>query len=96
MTEAPVITEITTEAELRGKRPVLAMLVDTLVAATRVASLHSVTVITPDDAAAAAAADLGADVLSDPTPQDHRDSAVQAGHLLTPFSFDAATAGASP
>ena len=52
---------------------VLAMLVDTLTAATRVASLRSVTVITPDDAAAAAAADLGADVLSDPTPQDHRD-----------------------
>jgi 2-phospho-L-lactate/phosphoenolpyruvate guanylyltransferase len=52
---------------------VLAMLVDTLTAATRVASLCAVTVITPDDAAAAAAAHLGADVLSDPTPQDHRD-----------------------
>ena len=52
---------------------VLAMLVDTLTAATRVASLRSVTVITPDDAAAAAAADLGADVLSDPTPRDHPD-----------------------
>ncbi|MGH3634905.1 2-phospho-L-lactate guanylyltransferase [Mycobacterium sp.] len=52
---------------------VLAMLVDTLAAATRVTTLRSVTVITPDDAAAAAAADLGADVLPDPTPQGHRD-----------------------
>ncbi|KAA8967744.1 2-phospho-L-lactate guanylyltransferase [Mycobacterium sp.] len=52
---------------------VLAMLVDTLTAATRVGSLRSVTVITPDDAAAAAAADLGAEVLADPTPQDHPD-----------------------
>jgi 2-phospho-L-lactate/phosphoenolpyruvate guanylyltransferase len=52
---------------------VLAMLVDTLTAATGVGSLRSVTVITPDDAAAAAAAELGADVLADPTPEDHRD-----------------------
>jgi 2-phospho-L-lactate/phosphoenolpyruvate guanylyltransferase len=47
---------------------VLAMLVDTLSAATRVSSLRSITVITPDDAAAAAARDLGAEVLADPTP----------------------------
>ncbi|GBE66383.1 2-phospho-L-lactate guanylyltransferase [Mycobacterium sp. MFM001] len=52
---------------------VLAMLVDTLTAARGVASLRSMTVITPDDAAAAAAADLGADVLFDPTPDGHRD-----------------------
>jgi 2-phospho-L-lactate guanylyltransferase len=52
---------------------VLAMLVDTLTAAARVSSLRSVTVITPDDAAAAAAADLDADVLPDPTPPGHRD-----------------------
>jgi 2-phospho-L-lactate guanylyltransferase len=52
---------------------VLAMLVDTLTAASRVSSLRSVTVITPDDAAAAAAADLGAEVLPDPTPQGHHD-----------------------
>lgn len=64
---APVFSARTRESV------VLAMLVDTLTAATRVASLRSITVITPDDAAAAAAADLGADVLSDPTPQDHRD-----------------------
>jgi 2-phospho-L-lactate/phosphoenolpyruvate guanylyltransferase len=52
---------------------VLAMLVDTLTAAARVASVHRITVITPDDAAAAAAAELGADVLSDPTPPGHPD-----------------------
>jgi 2-phospho-L-lactate guanylyltransferase len=52
---------------------VLAMLVDTLTAAANVRSLRSITVITPDDAAAAAAADLGADVLSDPTPDGHPD-----------------------
>jgi 2-phospho-L-lactate guanylyltransferase len=52
---------------------VLAMLVDTLTAAARVASLRSITVITPDEAAAAAAAELGADVLADPTPEGHSD-----------------------
>ncbi|MGB8390116.1 2-phospho-L-lactate guanylyltransferase [Mycobacterium sp.] len=52
---------------------VLAMLVDTLTAAKRVGSLGSITVITPDEAAAATAAELGADVLADPTPEDHGD-----------------------
>ncbi|AKN17685.1 2-phospho-L-lactate guanylyltransferase [Mycobacterium haemophilum] len=52
---------------------VLAMLVDTLTAAARVESLRSITVITPDEAAAAAAAELGADVLADPTPEGHGD-----------------------
>jgi 2-phospho-L-lactate guanylyltransferase len=52
---------------------VLAMLVDTLTAAARVASLRSIIVITPDEAAAAAAAELGADVLADPTPEGHSD-----------------------
>ncbi|OBF91393.1 2-phospho-L-lactate guanylyltransferase [Mycobacterium sp. 852002-51163_SCH5372311] len=52
---------------------VLAMLQDTLTAATRVRSLRSITVVTPDQAAAAAAADLGAEVLTDPTPEGHRD-----------------------
>jgi 2-phospho-L-lactate guanylyltransferase len=52
---------------------VLAMLVDTIAAATRVECLHRITVITPDDDAAAAAAELGADVLSDPTPDGHPD-----------------------
>jgi 2-phospho-L-lactate/phosphoenolpyruvate guanylyltransferase len=52
---------------------VLAMLVDTLTAAARVESLHSITVITPDGDAATAAAGLGADVLPDPTPESHPD-----------------------
>ena len=52
---------------------VLAMLVDTLTAAARVASLRAITVITPDEAAAAAATELGADVLADPTPEGHSD-----------------------
>jgi 2-phospho-L-lactate/phosphoenolpyruvate guanylyltransferase len=52
---------------------VLAMLVDTLTAAAGVASLRSITVITPDEAAAATAAELGAAVLADPTPEGHSD-----------------------
>src|SRR6516225_5791605 len=52
---------------------VLAMLVDTLTAAARVGSVGRITVITPDDAAAAAARQLGAEVLSDPTPEGHPD-----------------------
>jgi 2-phospho-L-lactate guanylyltransferase len=50
---------------------VLAMLVDTIAAASTVASVRSVTVVTPDDAAAAAAERLGARVLVDPTPDGH-------------------------
>lgn len=52
---------------------VLAMLVDTLTAASGVAALGSITVITPDDAAAAAASGLGAGVLADPTPEGDSD-----------------------
>jgi 2-phospho-L-lactate guanylyltransferase len=52
---------------------VLAMLVDTVTAAARVGSVRMITVITPDDAAAAAATQLGAEVLSDPTPEGHPD-----------------------
>ena len=52
---------------------VLAMLMDTLAAAGGVGSLGSITVITPDAAAGAAAAELGADVLADPTPDGHGD-----------------------
>ncbi len=55
------------------ERVVLAMLVDTLTAAARVESVRSITVVTPDDVAAAAAAGLGANVLPDPTPQGHPD-----------------------
>jgi 2-phospho-L-lactate/phosphoenolpyruvate guanylyltransferase len=50
---------------------VLAMLVDTLTAASRVGSVRRITVVTPDDVAAAAASELGAEVLSDPTPDGH-------------------------
>jgi 2-phospho-L-lactate guanylyltransferase len=52
---------------------VLAMLADTLAAAGRVTSVGSITVITPDEAAAAAAAELGADTVADPTPEGHGD-----------------------
>lgn len=52
---------------------VLAMLVDTITAASAVPALHEITVVTPDEVAATAARDLGARVLIDPTPQDHRD-----------------------
>jgi 2-phospho-L-lactate/phosphoenolpyruvate guanylyltransferase len=52
---------------------VLAMLVDTLTAASKVGSVGRITVVTPDDVAAAAAAELGAEVLADPTPTGHPD-----------------------
>jgi 2-phospho-L-lactate/phosphoenolpyruvate guanylyltransferase len=64
---APVFSAPTRE------KVVLAMLIDTLTAAAGVAAVGSITVVTPDEAAAAAAAGLGADVLADPTPQGHSD-----------------------
>ncbi|KKC04055.1 2-phospho-L-lactate guanylyltransferase [Mycobacterium nebraskense] len=64
---APVFSARTRESV------VLAMLIDTLTAAGRVGSLGSITVITPDEAAAAAATELGAEVLADPTPEGHGD-----------------------
>lgn len=64
---APVFSAQTRE------KVVLAMLVDTLTAAARVGAVRMITVITPDDVAAAAAIELGAEVLSDPTPQGHPD-----------------------
>jgi 2-phospho-L-lactate/phosphoenolpyruvate guanylyltransferase len=69
---------------------VLAMLVDTLTAAARVGSVRKITVITPDDAAAAAATRLGAEVLSDPTPQGHPDplnSAIAAAEQVVAQSM---------
>lgn len=60
---------------------VLAMLMDTLTAAARVPALRSITVITPDEAAAAAVTDIGATVLADPTPEgdpDPLNSAINA------------------
>lgn len=66
---------------------VLAMLVDTLTAAARSTSLHTITVVTPDQAAATAAARLGAHVLADPTPEDDPDplnnAIVAAERVLT-------------
>ena len=64
---APVFSARTRE------KVVLAMLVDTLTAAGGVESVGSITVVTPDQAAAAAAAELGVDVLADPTPREHGD-----------------------
>lgn len=52
---------------------VLAMLIDTITAASAIEPLARIVVVTPDDAAAAAAVELGADVLPDPTPPDHGD-----------------------
>lgn len=52
---------------------VLAMLIDTITAAMAVPVVRSVLVVTPDDVAATAARSLGALVLSDPTPDGHRD-----------------------
>jgi 2-phospho-L-lactate/phosphoenolpyruvate guanylyltransferase len=69
---------------------VLAMLVDTLSAAAGVASVGSITVITPDEAAAAAAAGLGANVLADPTPEGHHDplnNAIAAAERAVAASF---------
>lgn len=55
------------------ERVVLAMLIDTLTAAGAVPAVRSVTVVTPDPAVAAAAIDLGAAALADPTPAGHPD-----------------------
>lgn len=64
---APVFSAATRE------RVVLAMLVDTITAASKVPWLRGITVVTPDDVAADAARRLGADVLADPTPDGHPD-----------------------
>ena len=63
---APVFSSATRESV------VLAMLMDTITAASAVSALRAVTVVTPDDDAAAAARRLGARVVVDPTPQGHR------------------------
>jgi len=52
---------------------VLAMLVDTITAARDVDGVDSITVVTPDRTAANAARELGATVLADPAPSQHRD-----------------------
>ena len=55
------------------ERVVLAMLIDTITAARAVESIASITVVTPDATAAAAARDLGAVPVDDPTPAAHPD-----------------------
>jgi 2-phospho-L-lactate guanylyltransferase len=52
---------------------VLAMLIDTVTAASAVQAVQSITVVTPDEVAGDAARQLGARVLADPTPPGHRD-----------------------
>ncbi|MFA5709900.1 2-phospho-L-lactate guanylyltransferase [Mycolicibacterium sp.] len=64
---APVFSASTREAV------VLAMLIDTIVAARALPALASITVVTPDENASAAAVDLGARVIVDPTPVGHPD-----------------------
>jgi 2-phospho-L-lactate guanylyltransferase len=55
------------------ERVVLAMLIDTISAARAVNAVQSITVITPDDTAAAAARELSATVLFDSTPPTEPD-----------------------
>ena len=68
---APVFSAATRESV------VLAMLIDTITAASAVSALHSITVVTPDEVAADAARRLGARVLIDPTPGGSPQSAEQ-------------------
>ena len=63
---APVFSAATRESV------VLAMLIDTIGAASAVPALSAITVVTPDEVAADAARRLGARVLADPTPAGHR------------------------
>ncbi len=63
---APVFSASTRE------NVVLAMLIDTIKAASAVAALQAITVVTPDEVAADAARQLGAWVMADPTPEGHR------------------------
>lgn len=64
---APVFSAATRETV------VLAMLIDTITAASAVPALRAITIVTPDDTAAEAAGALGARVLTDPTPDGHPD-----------------------
>jgi 2-phospho-L-lactate guanylyltransferase len=52
---------------------VLAMLEDTIIAASAVVAVRTITVVTPDSVAAAAVQELGARVFFDPTPAGHPD-----------------------
>ena len=75
---APVVSGVVRE------QVVVAMLVDTITAALAVPMVKSITIVTPDDRAAEAASDLGAQVLFDPTPEGHADplnSALRAAEV---------------
>lgn len=63
---APVFSASTRE------NVVLAMLIDTITAASAVPDVRGITVVTPDEDAADAVRGLGARVLTDPTPEGHR------------------------
>ena len=52
---------------------VLAMLLDTITAASSVVSVRTITVVTPDPVAAEAAREIGARVVDDPTPAGYPD-----------------------
>lgn len=65
------LSPLFTAAERPGL--VLAMLIDTLTAALAVPAIRSLTVVTPDETAAAAVRDLGGEALMDPTPSGHPD-----------------------
>jgi 2-phospho-L-lactate guanylyltransferase len=84
---APVFSAPTRE------RVVLAMLIDTLTAAAKTPALYGITVVTPDDVAAEAARALGADVLADPTPDDHPDP---LNHAVTAAESAVASAPQAP
>jgi 2-phospho-L-lactate guanylyltransferase len=60
------------DVEVR-QRVVLAMLMDTIAAARAAPGVESITVVTADEIAAAAARVLGAGVVADPTPPGHGD-----------------------
>lgn len=85
---APVFSATTRE------RVVLAMLLDTIAAAAQEPSLRGITVVTPDDVAAEAARQLGAEVLADPTPDGHPDPLNNA--IVAAESIIGATPDAPP
>ncbi|TGD87562.1 2-phospho-L-lactate guanylyltransferase [Mycolicibacterium sp. CH28] len=64
---APVFSAATRE------QVVLAMLIDTITAARAVSAVQSITVVTPDETAAATARELGALVIPDTTPPTEPD-----------------------
>ncbi|RDH73998.1 2-phospho-L-lactate guanylyltransferase [Mycolicibacterium moriokaense] len=80
---APVFSAATRESV------VLAMMVDTIKAALAVPALQTVTVVTPDRVAAETAEQLGAQALSDPTPEGHDNplnNAIEAAEAVVRLS----------